>query len=210
MTKPGYVLRMRCHCRRFWRATSAVPALVVVGLLAGACGGGSAPLGVASIGSTTTSAVSVAQGGNQATDYLDAVNPGCMRSHGVPNFPDPTRNGDFLFHAGTVNGAAGVNPNSSQFVAANKACQHLLPDGGQPRRHRLSTLSSGRSSRSACGRTVRRASQIRLCRTATSAFASADRATTRNLPVIGQQLAPASSTPLEAWGCLRGTARAGS
>jgi hypothetical protein len=46
----------------------------------------------------------------------------CMRSHGVPNFPDPTLNGLDL------NGS-GINPTSPQFQAAIRACQHLLPAG---------------------------------------------------------------------------------
>ena len=54
-----------------------------------------------------------------------------MRTHGVPNMPDPNSQGNFLFRGGTVNGVRGVDPSASQFVAANKACQHLLPNGGQ-------------------------------------------------------------------------------
>jgi hypothetical protein len=52
----------------------------------------------------------------------------CMRSHGVPNFPDPE------FHSGGGvgiriggKGAAGIDPNSPQFKAAQKACQSDLP-----------------------------------------------------------------------------------
>jgi hypothetical protein len=120
--------------RRLWSAILGLLTLIAVGLLAGGCGGGSASPEVASIGSTTLASVSAAaQGGNKATDYLDAVKyAGCMRTHGVVNFPDPTSGGDFLFHSGKLNGSSGVNPNSAQFVSANKACQHLLPNGGQP------------------------------------------------------------------------------
>jgi hypothetical protein len=42
----------------------------------------------------------------------------CMRGHGVPNFPSP----------GQKN-VVPVNVNSSQFLAATRACQHLLPPG---------------------------------------------------------------------------------
>jgi hypothetical protein len=51
----------------------------------------------------------------------------CMRSHGVPNFPDPE------FHSGGGVGirirgkSSGIDPNSSQFRAAQKACQSDLP-----------------------------------------------------------------------------------
>jgi hypothetical protein len=50
----------------------------------------------------------------------------CMRSHGVPKFPDPTfeANGGTLLRVGKD-----VNPNSPQFRAAQKACQKLVPGG---------------------------------------------------------------------------------
>jgi hypothetical protein len=44
-----------------------------------------------------------------------------MRSHGVPNFPDP-KNGGELSLAGT-----GVNRNSPAFKSASQACQSLMP-----------------------------------------------------------------------------------
>jgi len=109
-------------------------ALGAVCVLAAACTSGSAGPGVASVDSTTTTTATAtaSQGGSKAVNYADAVDyAGCMRTHGIVNFPDPDSNGDFLFKGGTVHGARGVDPNSSQFVAANKACHHLLPNGGQ-------------------------------------------------------------------------------
>jgi hypothetical protein len=53
-----------------------------------------------------------------------------MRSHGVPKFPDPQTSGhgtSITFGSGT-----GIDPNSPQFKAAQKACQKLLPNGGKP------------------------------------------------------------------------------
>jgi hypothetical protein len=47
---------------------------------------------------------------------------GCMRSHGVPKFPDPTSRGL---------SPAGVDPNSRQFQAAQKACRSVLPNRGK-------------------------------------------------------------------------------
>jgi hypothetical protein len=49
----------------------------------------------------------------------------CMRSHGVPKFPDPdfSEGGARL----TIDSKSGIDPNSPQFKAAQKACQHLLP-----------------------------------------------------------------------------------
>lgn len=50
----------------------------------------------------------------------------CVRSHGVPNFPDPNSSGVIQ-----VSSSSGINPNSSQFVAAQKACQKFLSRGGK-------------------------------------------------------------------------------
>ncbi len=63
----------------------------------------------------------------------------CMRSHGVPNFPDPNGHGGFDIRSQVVNGVVqGVDQNSPQFVSANKACEKLMPSGGQgsPAQHR--------------------------------------------------------------------------
>jgi hypothetical protein len=52
----------------------------------------------------------------------------CMRSHGVPNFPDPQfgRGGD----VGIQLNGNGINPNSPAFQAAQKACGSIF--GGAP------------------------------------------------------------------------------
>jgi hypothetical protein len=46
----------------------------------------------------------------------------CMRSHGVPNFPDPKAGG-----ALTLGSKAGVDTNAPQFKAAAQTCQKLVP-----------------------------------------------------------------------------------
>ncbi len=52
----------------------------------------------------------------------------CLRSHGVPSFPDPTFSGGmFALHL-----PAGTDPNSPQFQSAQRACQSLSPIGGAP------------------------------------------------------------------------------
>jgi hypothetical protein len=48
----------------------------------------------------------------------------CMRSHGVPNFPDPGSGG------GGFQIPAGANPRAPAFQAAQRACFKLLPGGG--------------------------------------------------------------------------------
>jgi hypothetical protein len=49
----------------------------------------------------------------------------CIRSHGVPNYPDPALTGQGL----TENTAGDFNPSAPQFQAAVSACHHLLPAG---------------------------------------------------------------------------------
>jgi hypothetical protein len=56
---------------------------------------------------------------------------GCMRSHGVPNFPDPSAAGGYSLSAdGSLVGANGsVDIDSSQAQTAYGSCRHLLPGG---------------------------------------------------------------------------------
>ena len=49
----------------------------------------------------------------------------CMRSHGVPNFPDPGTAGGIQISPGS-----GLDPQSPAFQAARNACGKLLPGGG--------------------------------------------------------------------------------
>jgi hypothetical protein len=46
----------------------------------------------------------------------------CMRSHGVPKFPDPKAGGQL-----TLGTKDGVDPNSPQFKSAQTECQKLVP-----------------------------------------------------------------------------------
>jgi hypothetical protein len=120
---------MRSAQRTKLRVTGVGLALAAAALLFAACGGASSP-GVASLGSsttTTTSPVAGSSGANKATAFLDGVKYSeCMRAHGVPNFPDPTSDGSFLDIRGVLNGVP-VDQNSTQYVKANKMCQHFLP-----------------------------------------------------------------------------------
>jgi hypothetical protein len=80
-------------------------------------------------------------GSGQSGNYAQAIAfAKCMRSHGVPNFPDPkaTGNGGLEIQASRragsgpslkVNGVAVAAP---AFQAAQQACRSLLPNGGHP------------------------------------------------------------------------------
>ena len=50
----------------------------------------------------------------------------CMRSHGVPDFPDPSA------HGGIDIAGTGVNPSSPAVRAAKATCERVLPGGGPP------------------------------------------------------------------------------
>jgi len=51
----------------------------------------------------------------------------CMRSHGVPNFPDPKVSGNSIEILGP---SSGINVQSPAFQSAQMSCKHLLPGGG--------------------------------------------------------------------------------
>jgi hypothetical protein len=115
---------------RLVRACSATAAVAGLALFAAGCGGSSGP-GVAGVASTTatTSAASPSSGSNASNP---AAFSNCMRSHGVPLFPDPNSKG-------ALSPGSGVDPNSPQFRKAGDACRSLLPRGGG-----YSTASSSR------------------------------------------------------------------
>jgi hypothetical protein len=52
----------------------------------------------------------------------------CMRSHGVPDYPDPNSNGVFV----QSNGSSSLSESQSVVNAAFQACHHLMPSGGGP------------------------------------------------------------------------------
>src|SRR5262245_24244293 len=104
------------RCRR---PLSLIPvvALAAFSLVAAGCGGGSSP-GVATVASSTTTTTTT-QGGLVAFSH-------CMRSNGVPNFPDPHRIGGRGLKL-TIQHLAASN---SRYPAARRACDHLLPNRG--------------------------------------------------------------------------------
>jgi hypothetical protein len=59
----------------------------------------------------------------------------CLRSHGVPNFPDPKTNGNGGMQIQSSNGNTevnGVKVNGPAFQSALQACRSKLPNGGHP------------------------------------------------------------------------------
>jgi hypothetical protein len=102
--------------------TPRLPAVAAVALVLAACGSSSHP--------TSSSAGHP----SQAQVRQDMVSfSRCMRSHGVPDFPDP--DSPQLFKAA-------LDPSSSHapaFQSADTACRHLLPASHAPRRSAAQT-----------------------------------------------------------------------
>jgi hypothetical protein len=59
----------------------------------------------------------------EQSQYLKAA--ACIRTHGIPNFPDPTFSGGGVH----VPKSTGINLHSPQVRAAEEACQSLIPGG---------------------------------------------------------------------------------
>ena len=93
------------------RRLGALAVAAAVAVLATACGGGSAPPSASA--PTYAQVLALAQ---------------CMRSHGVPNFPDPDAVGGYaLTSTGSIEGAGGssIDIGSSHVQAAYGDCRHL-------------------------------------------------------------------------------------
>ena len=138
--------RPRRTSRRLRRRTCwpVAAALLAAGLIAG-CGGSSGG-GVAHIntsashssdlGTSASSGCSAAGCSSSSASQraeADALKyAGCMRSHGLTDFPDPTigSNGlpSFTFNG---SGDSADEPNSPEFQSAQRACKNDLPNLGE-------------------------------------------------------------------------------
>ena len=100
--------------RRAGAVAAALAAVAATAMLAAGCGG------------------SAASAASPPTYAQEIALVGCMRSHGVPNFPDPSASGGYsLSPNGSLTGAGGgsVDIDSSQAQAAYGDCRHLIPGG---------------------------------------------------------------------------------
>lgn len=98
-------------------------ALLGGGVLAAACGGGTPISGVASVGSSTDTTTPAGGAGNSGPPPSPTLAKAqlayskCIRTHGVPGFPDPQAGGGFA--RGSLDG---IDQGSPQFLAAEKDC----------------------------------------------------------------------------------------
>jgi hypothetical protein len=100
--------------------------LAALSLVAAGCGGGSESPGVAQVGTNAADADTSTDGSsNGGSDGKDRGDPTafsrCMRSHGVPSFPDPDSDGGI-----EMGPNSGIDPDSAKFKAAERKCQELL------------------------------------------------------------------------------------
>lgn len=112
--------RLMRRPRRAWprpaRTAAAIIATAALTLLAAACSSGS-PSSAGPRGSTNS--------GGSASSPSAVGFSRCMRSQGVPDFPDPGSSGEIPKES-----AQHLGVSSSQFNAAQRTCQHLLPTTG--------------------------------------------------------------------------------
>jgi hypothetical protein len=92
-------------------------ALATAAVAAGACA-----IAVAACGGSSGSGASSA-GASHHQSFLNFSK--CMRSHGVPDFPDPQAGGGI-----EITPADGITPGSPAMRSAQGSCGHLLPGGG--------------------------------------------------------------------------------
>jgi hypothetical protein len=95
---------------------SLVSGAIVVGALIVGCGDGSS--------TSSMRSSSVRQTRGQFVGYA-----ACMRSHGVAGYPDPQVSASANSVSVRISPGS-ANPNSPGFSSADRACHHLLPNGG--------------------------------------------------------------------------------
>jgi hypothetical protein len=108
-------------------------ALLGLAFVAAACSSDPSTPGVAGSGTTPTTGASSNNAPSSGVDAAERAGElaysQCMRSHGVPNFPDPNSQGAISIQGGSTNGASsnGLDPNSPSFQKAQRDCQSKLP-----------------------------------------------------------------------------------
>jgi hypothetical protein len=98
--------------------------LVLLTILTASCSSGSPSPGVAGAGATTTTSASSNSSSSSRQDEALKYSQ-CMRSHGVPDFPDPNASGGINVQAGP---GGDLNPDNPTFQAAQKACEKYSPE----------------------------------------------------------------------------------
>jgi hypothetical protein len=145
-------------------------ALVTAALLlafgAAGCGGGSKSPSVANVDGANSGSRNAGPGGTANSEGAKSTSSGggggfgltmkgpnatkfasCMRSHGVPNFPDPDSSGSV-----SIGSDSGIDPRSPKFQAAQKACEKDMPKGPAPSPEEQAKAKAAALAFSACMR----------------------------------------------------------
>jgi hypothetical protein len=135
--------RPRQACPPPARTAAVIIATAVLAPLAAACSGGSSS-GSPGVATASSSASASSSAGSSASNDLVAYSR-CMRSHGVPNFPDPSSSGQIPKGSAQLFGVS-----TSQYQAAQRACQELIPNTGDTaeQQQELQCAQTGNCSRS--------------------------------------------------------------
>jgi hypothetical protein len=126
---PGRGLAHRSPRLREARVVVVITAAVGLALLTAACSGSP---------SSTGSGGSPNAGGSVNSSALVAYSQ-CMRSHGIPDFPDPSSSGG-IPKEGVISALRAAS--NSQVQAASSACKHLLPPGGSLSGQPIQTITA--------------------------------------------------------------------
>ena len=105
------------------RIAAAILTTAAMALFAAACSGPSSA--DTSSPSAAGPASSSPAAGSSATAQSVVAYSQCMRANGVPKYPDPASGGQL-----PKGDAQAFGVSDSQFQAAQRTCQHLLPTGG--------------------------------------------------------------------------------
>jgi hypothetical protein len=92
-------------------------------------------------------AATASAGQDGSDDQQGIAHSQCMRSHGVPGFPDPSAQGYVQLGSGDQ-----VNPNSPQFQEALRICAKLAPVGGPATQSHFDQLMTSMLKFAACMR----------------------------------------------------------
>ena len=131
-----------------------VVVLASVALLVAGCGGSSSSPGVAHLSSSTSSSSPASGGGSSSPESSASTQQKmvkfsqCMRTHGEPEFPEPTEGGIRIQN----HNGHGPNPESSRFQAAEKACSKYAPSKVAPSPAEQAKMQEGALKFSACMR----------------------------------------------------------
>jgi hypothetical protein len=111
------------------RTAAVIIPVAALALLAAACGSSPSSTGSGSSSTAGRPANSSTAGGS-ANSEIGVNYASCMRSHGVPKYPDPDSSNELANGLPKVS-LQQLGVSSLQYQAAQNACVRLLPNGGQ-------------------------------------------------------------------------------